>query len=148
MIDFLKEKRVKIIGCGWNYSIAIDSKGFVWTWGYGKDNALGRDTTDDSLIPDKISLWTLARKNKRVSPESEFEQIKSIACGSKHVLALSIDGDVYSWGRGEFGRLGHGDTESKSHPYIIEDLMGKNVTAIAAGGYHSGAMNGIIINII
>ena len=29
----------------------------------------------------------------------------------KHFLALSHDGDVYSWGNGDNGRLGHGDNQ-------------------------------------
>lgn len=53
----------------------------------------------------------------------------------------TVDGDVYSWGRGEFGRLGHGDTDTKSHPHVIEALVGHKINHIAAGGYHSGAMN-------
>ena len=28
-----------------------------------------------------------------------------------HFLALTTDGDVYSWGSGEGGRLGHGDLQ-------------------------------------
>lgn len=34
-----------------------------------------------------------------------------MACnsGGKHCLALSSDGDVYSWGEGEDGKLGHGN---------------------------------------
>ena len=27
----------------------------------------------------------------------------------KHYLALTSDGEVYSWGNGDGGRLGHGD---------------------------------------
>lgn len=34
-----------------------------------------------------------------------------VACnsGGKHCLALSSDGEVYSWGEGEDGKLGHGN---------------------------------------
>src|SRR5688572_9857659 len=34
--------------------------------------------------------------------------IVCIAGGTHHVLALRGDGTVYSWGRGHYGRLGHG----------------------------------------
>ena len=30
-------------------------------------------------------------------------------CDAKHYLALTSDGEVYSWGNGDGGRLGHGD---------------------------------------
>ena len=37
--------------------------------------------------------------------------IKRVAVnsGGKHALALSIEGEVYSWGEGEDGKLGHGN---------------------------------------
>ena len=31
--------------------------------------------------------------------------------GGRHVLALTADGKVFSWGDGEYGQLGHGSTE-------------------------------------
>jgi len=33
----------------------------------------------------------------------------AINSGGKHCLALSSDGEVYSWGEGEDGKLGHGN---------------------------------------
>ena len=32
--------------------------------------------------------------------------VRQIACGSGHTVVLSTEGDVYSWGRGDDGRLG------------------------------------------
>lgn len=81
--------KAKKIGCGWNYSLIVDNKGYIWTWGYGKDNELGIDSTDDSAIPKRINSWTLTKKSKHIANDCDFVQISDIACGSKHVLALS-----------------------------------------------------------
>lgn len=51
----------------------------------------------------------------------------------KHCLALAVDGNVYSWGNGDGGRLGHGDNNSRDQPTKIADLVGKNVVHIACG---------------
>lgn len=51
----------------------------------------------------------------------------------KHSLALSVDGDVYSWGNGDGGRLGLGDNNSRDQPTKIPELVGKNVVQIACG---------------
>ena len=32
----------------------------------------------------------------------------AVHSGGKHAMALSMDGDVYSWGEGDDGKLGHG----------------------------------------
>ena len=41
-----------------------------------------------------------ALKNKRV---------RDIACGSSHSAAITSSGELFTWGCGEYGRLGHGD---------------------------------------
>lgn len=51
----------------------------------------------------------------------------------KHYLALSSDGEVYSWGCGEGGRLGHGDTNSRDEPTLVSALLGVNIVHIATG---------------
>ena len=37
------------------------------------------------------------------------KRIRDVACGSSHAAALSSSGELYTWGLGEYGRLGHGD---------------------------------------
>ena len=45
-------------------------------------------------------------------------------------------GDVYSWGIGERGQLGHGDLESRKVPTTVLLLQGKDICSIAAGESH------------
>ena len=42
--------------------------------------------------------------------DKEVIQLAANADG-KHFLALTVEGDVYSWGCGDSGCLGHGDTK-------------------------------------
>ena len=44
-----------------------------------------------------------------LTPFSKY-RISRIACGETFSLALDEDGDVYSWGIGQNGSLGHGET--------------------------------------
>lgn len=37
--------------------------------------------------------------------------ITQVQCGTEHVLALSANGELYSWGCGKDGRLGSGDED-------------------------------------
>lgn len=68
--------------------------------------------------------------------------IKKVAVnsGGKHCLALSADGDVFSWGEGEEGKLGHGDRLSYDKPKLIEALSGVSVVDIACGSAHSACI--------
>jgi len=35
--------------------------------------------------------------------------VKQIAAGDHHSCVLTSFGDIYTWGRGDFGQLGHGN---------------------------------------
>lgn len=44
------------------------------------------------------------------------KRVRDIACGSSHSAAITSNGDLYTWGLGEYGRLGHGDTHTQLKP--------------------------------
>ena len=71
--------------------------------------------------------------------------IKKVAVnsGGKHCLALSSDGEVYSWGEAEDAKLGHGNRTPCDRPRVIESLRGKEIIDIAAGGAHRFGMRGM-----
>lgn len=37
--------------------------------------------------------------------------VVEIACGGAHSAAITALGELYTWGKGRYGRLGHGDSE-------------------------------------
>ncbi len=45
-------------------------------------------------------------------------------------LALTDAGDVYSWGKGNKGRLGHNIAETVRSPKMIEALAAKNIKMV------------------
>ncbi|XP_063067833.1 alsin isoform X2 [Engraulis encrasicolus] len=55
-------------------------------------------------------------------------------------LLPSLQTEVWSWGRGQEGQLGHGDLQSGSQPMCIKCLSNKEVLRIAAGAHHSVAI--------
>ncbi|WED43684.1 RCC1 domain-containing protein [Legionella cardiaca] len=78
-------------------------------------------------------------KNKALSSNTELELIKELvgeqiielALGDNHVLALTNNGQVYSWGLNDAGQLGLGHTDYQSTPQLITHL--ENITHIFAG---------------
>ena len=65
--------------------------------------------------------------------------ITSVSAGSRHTLALASNGDVFSWGWGHLGQLGHGDARNLNVPTKICTIM--NATFISAGGVHSACID-------
>ncbi|EEY61006.1 regulator of chromosome condensation (RCC1)-like protein [Phytophthora infestans T30-4] len=65
-------------------------------------------------------------------------QVASIACGWKHSLLATAEGDVYSWGSGRHGQLGLGAEALKSEaPKRIETLKGTAIINVFCGWEHS-----------
>lgn len=47
------------------------------------------------------------------------KQVVQIACGSTHSAAVTSEGELYTWGRGNYGRLGHGKNWCEIKLYIL-----------------------------
>mgnify|MGYP000202881442 CR=1 FL=1 len=65
-----------------------------------------------------------------------------VACGSRdaQTLALTSDGCVWSWGDGDFGKLGRGGSEGCSVPHLVEKLKDLNVCKVLCGAQFSLAL--------
>ncbi len=59
--------------------------------------------------------------------------IVQVCCGGQHLGCLSDAGEVYTWGLGGFGRLGHGTVAHTTKPRVVEWLRGIHCKHIACG---------------
>ena len=124
------EGGIKQISLGTSHSAGLTTTGDVYTWGYGGDGRLGHGSEDDELTP--RLLEPLCDKN-----------VEMIVCGELHTAALTAGGEVYSWGLGKNGRLGHSDSETRLTPLRIESLRNVIITQIACGGLHTSALSNV-----
>lgn len=65
------------------------------------------------------------------------EGVVELAAGSGHVAAVSDAGDVWTWGRGLQGQLGHSDLENQVEPKLVATLQEKVIVAVAVGHSHT-----------
>lgn len=75
-----------------------------------------------------------------VEGELQGKQVEQIACGAQHLAALVSGAEVYSWGRGANGRLGHGDVKDRHFPTCVDALRGRRVLQVACGGTFTAAI--------
>jgi len=65
--------------------------------------------------------------------------VSKFSSGYEHVLAVTVNGQLMSWGWNEHGNLGNGTTLNSAHPLLI-DIQGKAVNNCCAGSGHSFAV--------
>ncbi|XP_035763485.1 E3 ubiquitin-protein ligase HERC2 [Neolamprologus brichardi] len=125
LVDALQGHRVIDVACGSGdaQTLCLTDDDMVWSWGDGDYGKLGRGGSDGCKIPMKIdSLTGLG--------------VVKVECGSQFSVALTKSGAVYTWGKGDYHRLGHGSDDHVRRPRQVQGLQGKKVIAIATGSLH------------
>jgi len=115
--------------CGERHVAVLSRDGRVYTWGGNDLGQLG-----------------LGDDNKRTAPTcvpfGPSKVVKAIACGAEHMLAVSGEGEIFSWGRGAEGQLGYDEElfdEPFPDPKRVQGIPSKAI-CVAAGCYHSAAV--------
>jgi len=96
------------IDTGFGHSLAIKSGGDLYAWGY---NCYGQ-------VGDGSSGMTATRPSP-VSVDSDNKWASVTASGLYHSLGLNTDGELFAWGRNDYGQLGDKSTEDKSVPVFV-----------------------------
>ena len=55
----------------------------------------------------------------RVIETLRGKEVVNIAAGGAHSACITASGELYTWGKGRYGRLGHGDSEDQSRPKLV-----------------------------
>uniref|UniRef100_A0A3Q3JYG5 RCC1-like domain-containing protein n=1 Tax=Monopterus albus TaxID=43700 RepID=A0A3Q3JYG5_MONAL len=109
-------------GTSWFYLLSLyASIGQVWSWGDGDYGKLGRGGSDGCKTP------------KLVEKLQDLDIVK-VCCGSQFSVALTKDGQVYTWGKGDNQRLGHGTDEHVRYPKLLD------IVDVAVGSTHCLAL--------
>jgi len=120
-------ERAVSVAAGGYHSLALTAGGVVWSWGFGGQGRLGHGDEEEQWQPKKVEAF-------------DGQRVLAVVAGADHSLALTADSIVWSWGRGVFGQLGHGDQQNQLLPKKVEALAGQRVVAVSAGYFHSLAL--------
>jgi len=123
------------IAAGEAHTCALLDDGTVRCWGKGASGQLGYGNTED--IGDNEPVGSVSVVN--LGGESAV----AIAAGANHSCALMTNGSVRCWGLNSNGQLGYGNTsnigDDETPSAVLPVALGRNATAITAGGNHTCA---------
>jgi len=121
------------------HSVLCTTEG-TFTFGSGQDGRLGHGDQHDERVP------------RRVEGLRCIEVVMASA-GGAHTVMCTRQGQVFTFGAGNYGQLGHGDLEPggllnqmnqngifSTVPRRVDSLEGKRVVCVAGGVSHTAAL--------
>ncbi|XP_067677206.1 serine/threonine-protein kinase Nek8-like isoform X1 [Haliotis asinina] len=98
---------IQHVACGDLFMACLTDRGILMTYGSGANGCLGHGNLND------------VAHAKIVEALLGYEVIQ-VSCGASHVLAVTNEHEVFSWGRGDNGRLGLGTQDSCNNPMPVQ----------------------------
>jgi alpha-tubulin suppressor-like RCC1 family protein len=166
--NMISNKTILNISTGDQYTCVIASDAQVYCWGLNDNGQLGNDSTSERRTPVAVKTTSVVggkatdivstgrtnllrksdglswRQYERKGLTTRFERPwKQIGSGSHHSCALTLDGQVYCWGRNHLGQLGWGNVEINENPHptpgLVDttDMGGLSVKSLAIGYSHT-----------
>lgn len=122
--QLLTKSFVVQVACGISFTAAVTAHGELFTWGCGTFGQLGHGSTDDQTSPTLVEFFA-------------DHWITHVATGAKHTAAVTAHGELFTWGHGKHGQLGHGLTSDRKAtdehlPKQVEQLRGVHVVQVQA----------------
>jgi alpha-tubulin suppressor-like RCC1 family protein len=124
------------------HACAVANSGYVYCWGAGADGQLGHGLTPTSQ---GTPVQVLAGQATGADSDGvHLQNIVDISAGEYQTCAVSSAGNVYCWGRGDYGRLGHGSQSDTSTP--VQVVEGEATGADSDGAHLTNVKNVSTIN--
>lgn len=125
----LTSKRITMVACGSQHSLAVTSAGELFAWGRGDAGQLGMGRLKDEDRPSAVT-----------SLAGRF--VTACAAGENHSACLADNGSLLTWGAGDMGKLGHGrGSRSQLLPRVVQDELAQHrVTQVSLGMAHTACV--------
>ena len=132
-INNLKKIKINQIACGIGHVLALTDNNLIYSWGrfYKQENKKEKEkstTHGDYPFPQLIESLS-------------NESIVKISAGNNHSMAITELGELYTWGEGIYGQLGHGINNNEQYPKKVEYFCNKfKIIDCMGGAMHSVAL--------
>ncbi|XP_068110618.1 serine/threonine-protein kinase Nek9 isoform X2 [Hyperolius riggenbachi] len=121
-VEKLQGKSVKHVSCGSDFTVCIADEGQVYSFGSDYYGCLGVGQAFGSEVLEPILVDFFVN-----------EPVEQVSCGDSHLMVLTRSKCVYSWGCGEYGRLGLDSEDDVYSPQKVEVQRGLCIVSVSCG---------------
>ncbi|XP_031242986.1 RCC1 domain-containing protein 1 [Mastomys coucha] len=146
---------------GW-HSVCVSDTGDIYIWGWNESGQLAlptRSGTEKTVRDEAAELNEDGPKEEEaatadVGAPAHFISIQPFpalldlplgsdvvkaSCGSRHTAVVTRTGELYTWGWGKYGQLGHKDITSLDRPCRVEYFAERQleVRAVTCGPWNT-----------
>ncbi|KAI9202852.1 regulator of chromosome condensation 1/beta-lactamase-inhibitor protein II [Polychytrium aggregatum] len=125
------------VDCGIRHTVAVLENGQVWAWGCNRSGQLGQRQSDAGNSKSNLAPFQPLRIQG-------IDNGAAVACGQKHTIILTLDGEIYALGWNRHGQLGQQPSSIKSTavPRRIDlpEATTDPVRQVCSGWSHSMAL--------
>uniref|UniRef100_A0A3B3BXZ2 RCC1 domain containing 1 n=1 Tax=Oryzias melastigma TaxID=30732 RepID=A0A3B3BXZ2_ORYME len=135
-VEALWGMKMSSVSAGGWHSVCISDAGDLYVWGWNESGQLGLPSQNLRKISErKAHQQGELSQNSSTYQEEVFIsiqafpalldvtplcEVKAVGCGSRHTAAVTTSGDLYTWGWGGYGQLGHQSFSSLDEPQRVE----------------------------
>ncbi|XP_066551047.1 serine/threonine-protein kinase Nek9 isoform X2 [Amia ocellicauda] len=121
-VERLQGKAIRQVACGADFTACVTDEDQMYMFGsdyygcIGVDNELGMEVLEPVLLEFFLS-----------------RPVRQVCCGDNHVVVLTQDREVYSWGCGEHGRLGLDSEDDWPSPQQVDLPKSVIISSVRCG---------------
>ncbi|KAK1339372.1 hypothetical protein QTO34_020055 [Cnephaeus nilssonii] len=121
-VEKLQGKAIHQVSCGDDFTVCVTDEGQLYAFGSDYYGCMGVDKVAGPEVLEPIQL-TFFLNNP----------VEQVSCGDNHVVVLTRNKEVYSWGCGEYGRLGLDSEEDYYTPQKVDVPKALIIVAVQCG---------------
>ncbi|OCT68162.1 hypothetical protein XELAEV_18039458mg [Xenopus laevis] len=121
-VEKLQGKSVQKVSCGSDFTVCITDEGQLYSFGSDYYGCLGVNQSAGSEVLEPLLVDFFLN-----------EPVDQVSCGDSHIMALTRSKSVYSWGCGEYGRLGLDSEDDVYSPQKVEVQRGLCIVNVCCG---------------
>ncbi|XP_037342934.2 serine/threonine-protein kinase Nek9 isoform X1 [Pungitius pungitius] len=119
-VDKLQGKAFRQVACGADFTACVTDEDQMYMFGSDYYGCIGVEGEFGNEVLKPVLLEFF-----------EERPVRQVSCGDHHVAVLTQSGDIYSWGCGEYGRLGLECEDDFSSPMQVEIPKGAIISSVS-----------------